>query len=196
MSEDPWKKIASKLTYCHGTTSKFINSIKKYGIIPRKIDGIRPSVYEKELESKHLDAVYLSRWEDRIPGFCSIAADRAAEKFGGEPVVVNVKLNPEDFDRFLSDEDSWSEDYRPLFKSQCEWSMETGQTAACLDAPVKKAIEEAINEGLITKEQACNPPKWFAEIACFTRFALKGGVSPDKITGVKSVEEIRKKWEK
>ena len=61
-------------------------------------------------------------------------------------------------------------------------------TAACIDAPVKKAIEEAVAEGLITKEEACNPPKWFAELMCFARFALKDGVPPKKIVGVKELE--------
>jgi len=192
MSEEAWKKVASKLTFCHGTSSKFLNSILKYGILPRKTDGIRPSVYSGHLESKHIDSVYLSRWEDSIPGFCLIAARNAAEKFGGEPVVVNVKLDPDDFDRLLRDEDSYLDDYRGLYKQACEFYKETGKSAACFDSAIIKVLNEAVKEGILKEEDICNPPKWFAEIACFGRFALKDGVKPSKLTGVKREEEIMK----
>jgi hypothetical protein len=192
MSEEAWKRIASRLTYCHGTSSKFVNSILKYGLLPRKTDGVRPSAYEGELESRNLDSVYLSIWLNSIPGFCNVAAENAAKKFGGEPVVVNVKLDPDDFDRYVRDEDSWSDDYRDLFKDACEFSLKTGMGAACFDPSIKREVERAIGEGLITREQACRPPKWFAELACFQRFAIRNGIPREKITGVERTEEIRK----
>lgn len=196
MSEETWREIASKLNYCHGTSSKSVNSIKKYGLLPRKTDGVRGSVYGAELESKHLDAVYLSRYENSTPGFCHVAANNASEKLGGEPRIVNVKLKPEDFDRFIRDEDSWSEDYTPLFKNACEFSLGTKNTAGCFESGIKKHVSEAISKGKLTREEACNPPKWFAEIGCLGKFAVKDGVPSDQIVGVRKriLKENRYEW--
>jgi len=190
MSEEVWREIASKLRYCHGTSSKFANSIKKYGILPRKTDAkVRPSVYSGELESKKLNAVYVSSYYNTGTHFCGIAAKRASETVGGEPTIVDIKLDKEDLKRFESDEDSWSDDhFQSLFKTQCKFALEEGMDVACVDKPVKEAIEQAIKEGKLTKEQACSPPPWFSEIGCYGKFALRDGVHPSKITDIKKLK--------
>jgi len=197
LSEDVWLEIASKLPYCHGTSSKFVAPIRKYGLLPRKTDGTRPSVYEKELESRKHDAVYVSTYTDNIPSFCGQAADNAVKAVGGEPRVLDVKLDKEDLKRFERDEDSWSEDYRGLFKNACEFSRETGMTAACYDNLVKNVIGDAIKTGKLSLQDACNPPRWFAEITCFGRFAIKDGIPREKIGAVRErvVRDHRYEWE-
>lgn len=190
MSEETWRKIASKLRYCHGTSSVFVPSILKQGLLPRTTNGERPSVYKGELESKKKDSVYLSKWESDMPGFCGIAADNAAKAAGGEIRILDVKLEPDDLKRFSKDEDSWNDDFRPLFKDACGFSKKTGMTAGCYDTDVKKVVDGAVKEGLITQEESCAPPKWFAEISCLGKFAVIGGVSKEKIIAVrKRVEE-------
>jgi len=184
--EETWRGIASSLRYCHGTTDKFEREILKYGILPRKTDGVRKGVYEGHLESRLLDSVYLSTWFDSTPAFCGIAAENAAERLGGEPVVFEVKLEPGDFERFERDEDSFLDDYRHLYRDAFDFALETGKTAACMEGAVKDAVMGAIERGELTKEEARDPPKWFAELACYGRFALRGRVPPERIVAVRA----------
>jgi len=183
LNDEKWRKVASKIRYCHGTSSKFQRSIEKYGLLPRKTNGVRPSVYKEHLESQHVDAVYLGTFNGK-PYFCNIAAHNAVKAVGGEPVVFEVKLEPEDFKNFVKDEDSWAEDYTHLFKEACEFVREKPEqkgTVACYGSEVAKAIDEAVKEGILSEEEKCNPPPWFAEIACFGRFGIKGCIKPEKL---------------
>ena len=194
VGDEVWLEIASRLRYVHGTTSKFEKSIRKYGLLPRKVTG--NSVYSGHLESKCLDCVYLSVWSDSFPGFAHVAAQNAVEKFGGEPILVDVKLDKEDLKRFVRDEDSWSEDsYKDLFKDACNYALREKRPVACMDEAVLKVIEEAVKEGKLSKEEACNPPWWFREIACLNKFAIKGRIPPEKIVGIRKLKKTDSEYE-
>lgn len=186
MSEERWRKVASKIRYCHGTSSVFQNSIEKYGLVPRKTDGIRPSVYEGPLESERVESVYLGKFDSR-PYFCKIAANNASKKFGGEPITFEVKLDSEDFKNFERDEDSYlePEEWKRAYARACKLSFDEPESfkgkVACYDEDVARAIDESIKEGLISKDEACNPPPWFAEIACYGKFAKRGPIEREKL---------------
>jgi len=183
MTEEKWRKVASKMRYCHGTSSKFQRSIEKYGLLPRRTNDVRPSIYKEHLESKHEDAVYLGTF-DGEPYFCQIAARNAVKAVDGEPVVFEVKLKPEDFKGFVRDEDSYLDDYRKLYKEGCEFVRENPDfkgKVACMGSDTARALDEAVREGIISEGEMCDPPPWFAEIACFGRFGIKGTIGPERI---------------
>ena len=182
VNNNAWKKIASKLTYCHGTDIKHDKDIRKKGLLPRKTEeGLRESGYVGGAEeSKHTDSVYLGLYNHFLGSeVCEDAAETASKELT-DAVVYKIKLSPEDFDRFISDEDIIEEKKYYNYRKAFEKDMKRG---GCISDEMLSAMNQALINGEITYKEYRNPPDWFIELACSKRFAIKGKIEPDKIIG-------------
>ena len=98
-------KISDFNPFCHGTSSKFLSSIRKHGLLPREdarcpAGGCWPGAPSVE------NNVYLASKKFEGQGVtCKGAADIATERFGGRPVILKVSL-PASFTKYaVEDED-------------------------------------------------------------------------------------------
>jgi len=71
--------------YYHGTSDIWLDKINKKGILPSEITGNK-----LENRSKNLNVVFLTD----NPKFAKGYAIRACLKFGGNPIIIKVKSNP------------------------------------------------------------------------------------------------------
>ncbi len=114
-------KLQDFQPFCHGTSSIFLDKIRREGLKPRNVDRtcVRESCWVGKDESQD-NLVYLAvRGQDH----CTLAAENAVERVGGKPIVLHVQL-PNSFVRFAEPDEDWlssdtytSEDCRKEFNA-------------------------------------------------------------------------------
>ncbi len=106
-------KISDFNPFCHGTSSIFLDKIRKEGLKPR---GEREHNWGIE---SFPDRVYLgSTYGITLPK-CDDAAEEAAEKFGGKKVILQVRL-PSTFTKYAVADEDFSDEYLEEAIEACE----------------------------------------------------------------------------
>jgi hypothetical protein len=192
--------------FCHGTSTRFKEDIEKKGLRPRECDGevCRPSAYEGKLESMP-DRVYVARVQPAL-GTCIFSAGRAAEKFGGEPVVFGIKLKKEDEERLASDEDAdffidnsdATGQCRTLLNEAARLDKETLWSSAYADRVPKEVVDEILKEikkgGAFSEGEVdcvCKGlPRWVLSLITKWTVAKAGEVPPEKLRGPEPIAKL------
>jgi len=219
---DRAKRIREKLTnietwnpFCHGTSSKFVPDIEKWGLQPRQCfteEGIlacRSSVYAgktfqaEELESRP-DRVYVARVSTFL-GTCMQSARNAKDTFGGESRVLGVALSKDSEPLLEADEDAelWIKDGIPTNRCKdvlhdvCEFGGDIFHYAPGEHFP-KRLTEEVLES---TREQGCftedeidevcsDLPMWTLSLLAWGTVAHKGPVPSEQLSTPVPLESL------
>jgi hypothetical protein len=133
--------MSETVTVYHGTTDKYLPSIKRYGLIPNKSKGSDAWAALHTLDvanksAKRPRSVYVSK----APDFAAQFANYSAEVNGGKPVLLELKVPKRAWASFKPDEFSDESD-----GIQLNWRREKALPARWL-AAVKPAKLNAIQE--------------------------------------------------
>jgi|GEM_PF-3789458 len=192
--------------FCHGTSSRFEQTIREQGLRPRVCDGevCRPSVYEGKIESRP-DRVYVARLEPSL-GTCMSSASKAAGKFGGEAEVFGVRFKRVDEPQLDMDEDAELEVDRShsatlckeVFKGACSFSEELFRSSYLIDKFPKIVSDEILREthenGCFTdeeREMICSDlPKWVLSLISWWTVAYRGELPSERLSGPEPVKSL------
>lgn len=91
-------KKAELLELYHGTSTNFLPSIMKQGLIPSNESKNTPYEFGSEIETKYKDCVYLAL--DEL--YAADMASQTTDKYGGAILVIGVEVDSENL---IADED-------------------------------------------------------------------------------------------